>query len=254
MREVARGWARLDPDRLRESFTSWMGSSVDALTLAQTETALGVDAYVSAFISFETGRPSVPLGFPVGEFVGRSAGGGPLVDVLRQPIALMTGQLNDGADFASAARQGLARGLQVVDTQVHETSRVALGAVMTVRDEVVGYRRVTSGGCGACLAAATGAIHETSEALDVHPHCHCSTEPVVKGVPDVVARPTGQEMFDAMPHAEQDALFERRGGAEKAELIRSGRVSLADLLSGDRTPDLGRGLIETPLGSITQPG
>ena len=43
-------------------------------------------------------------------------------------------------------------------------------------------------------------------------------------------RPTGQEMFDAMTPAEQDAQF----GPAKAKALREGRIKLEDLV--DRSP------------------
>jgi hypothetical protein len=39
-------------------------------------------------------------------------------------------------------------------------------------------------------------------------------------------RPTGQDLFDAMTHDEQDAMF----GADVAEAIRTGKVKLSDLV------------------------
>jgi hypothetical protein len=50
------------------------------------------------------------------------------------------------------------------------------------------------------------------EPMHVHPHCHCTQEPVVRDVPDRAARATGPEIFARMTRAEQDqALGPARG-------------------------------------------
>lgn len=47
-----------------------------------------------------------------------------------------------------------------------------------------------------------------------------------------VARPTGQEQFDAMTKEQQDEKF----GPEVAQMLRDGKITLADLVSRTRSP------------------
>jgi hypothetical protein len=58
------------------------------------------------------------------------------------------------------------------------TARAALGDGIRTDERIVGWHRVTAGGCGACLAAATR-TYATHEPLRVHDGCRCGAEPVV---------------------------------------------------------------------------
>ena len=105
------------------------------------------------------------------------------------------------------------------------------GAADQVSDnpEVVGYRRVADGGaCAVCLALETGDVVPDDEVFESHPNCLCGMEPVTEGAnPEML---TGQQRFDAMATAQQDAIFYGRGGSQLADLVRSGEVTLADLV------------------------
>jgi hypothetical protein len=75
-----------------------------------------------------------------------------------------------------------------------------------------------------------GRVHEPEEAFRGHPNCHCVQEPVLVGDRGSISRPTGKEIFDQKTKAEQDALFEGRGGERKADLIRGG-LPLSELVN-----------------------
>ncbi|MCB0882688.1 MAG: hypothetical protein KDC33_10805 [Thermoleophilia bacterium] len=118
--------------------------------------------------------------------------------------------------------------------------------------DVIGYRRVADGGaCAVCLALETGDVVPDDEVFEAHPNCLCGMEPVTDG-PDPVMR-TGQQRFDAMTTAQQDALFYGRGGAAMADLVRSGRVGLADLVHrSPRRPGQTTVVSQRPLKSFTR--
>jgi hypothetical protein len=127
------------------------------------------------------------------------------------------------------------------------------GAADQVSDnpEVVGYRRVADGGaCAVCLALETGDVVPDDEVFESHPNCLCGMEPVTGG-PDPEIR-TGQQRFDAMTAIQQDALFYGRGGAQMADLLRSGDLKLADLVRrSPRRPGQAAVVSQRPLKSFT---
>ena len=100
---------------------------------------------------------------------------------------------------------------------------------VTDTQEIIGYRRVADGdACTVCLALDTGAIVADDTPFEAHPGCQCAMEPVTSDRPPPA--PSGQDRFDQMTTAQQDLLFYGRGGPELAEMVRSGRVSLTDLV------------------------
>ena len=145
---------------------------------------------------------------------------------------------------------GLTRARAIAAWQVAESARTALADAMTESDVVVGWRRATSGApCGACLAAATGAILDTEDVPEAHTNCQCVAEPVIRGVRDLHPRPTGEEIFDSLTAEQQDALFAGRGGAEKARLIRSG-TPLSALITRSTMAAQADQITETPLAAL----
>lgn len=117
--------------------------------------------------------------------------------------------------------------------------------------EVVGYRRVADGGaCAVCLGLETGDVVADDTPFDAHPNCGCTMEPVTSDMPPPA--PSGQDRFDAMTPTQQDALFYGRGGPEMADLVRTGRVRLADLVHrSPRRPRQASVVSQRPLKSFT---
>ena len=64
---------------------------------------------------------------------------------------------------------------------------------------------------------------------------------------EITERQTGQERFDAMTPAEQDEQF----GPEKAEALRDGTISLADLVDHSPQATAEDFITEKPLNAAT---
>lgn len=244
---------QIDPERLEESFGFWLSRMALLLAATQADLARLSDAYVATFVSSELGEAVAPVGVDVGAYAGKTIDGRAVADVLGPALFTVKRLVGDGKPFEQASAAGRARAVRNVEVETAGASRAALDEALEREPRVRGWRRVTSRRpCGACLAARTGAIQKTSELLRTHPHCSCSKEPVVEGVRERIKRPTGAELFESMSKTEQDALFAGRGGADKAELVRSGAVDLSDLASSDRQALDGRPAIltETPLAKL----
>lgn len=132
---------------------------------------------------------------------------------------------------AAAVRFATVR--RIIDQSLTDAWRDGLQAAIVSDPAIIGWRRVARPGCcGACLALANGRIMAPTDPLWEHPFGRCFQEPVIHGVNDRVwGRPMHQQRWDAMTADEQNEMFAGHGGAAKADLIRSGDVTLDDLIA-----------------------
>jgi hypothetical protein len=251
LRATSATWSTVTLDDLDGSFAAWRQAMTTLLGAGQLQGIRLSDAYLAAFLAAELGRPEPVQHTDAPALIGRGQDGRPLAAVLTPPLFTIRAALGRGRGAEPALRAGLSRATLAIDVEILAAPRTALRQGMTREERIIGYRRVTSGNaCGACLGAATGAIHPSATALKVHGHCRCTKEPVVRGVRERHRRPTGRQIFDGKTRAEQDAMFAGRGGAEKAELIRSRRIGLEELVHPQpmaTVPDL---ITEAPLSAL----
>lgn len=219
----------------------------DVATLVETAQRAGVrltSAYLAAYLASELARPPAVPAVP--DHAGAAEDGRALADALGVAVIGTRVALKAGHDPAVALEHGISRGARLAAGAVMFAPRAALTEAIRADDRIVGWRRVTGGGCGACLAAATGAIHADSEALPVHDNCRCTTEPVVRGVRERAARPTGRDLFAGMSPSDQERLL----GPEKAELIRAGEARLDDLIARSPMATVADRITEAPLSAL----
>lgn len=227
---VAGLW-EIDFEELDRSFALWVGRSARLVGAAQFDMARLSAAYVAAYLASETRAPVPPVPVDPARFAGVDAFGRPLAVVLAPALLTVKAGLAEGRAPEVASAAGQARAVRTTVTTTQASADGALDSAFEAQPRVRGWRRVVSGGgCGACLGMASGQVEEPGTPMLRHANCGCTKEPVVAGVADTVRRPTGQELFDRLSDAEQDALFAGRGGADKAELVRSGAVDLAGMV------------------------
>lgn len=251
-RAVGRQWsATVTLDNLDAGGRRWLTMATTVVAAGQLEAARMSAAYLAAFLTVELGQPVGTTGLDWRARTGRTTDGRPVGAVLAVSLMTVKQLISRRRPPADALRAGHARALRVAMTEPMESSRAALDEAITTEDRVIGWRRVTSSApCGACIGAATGAIQETDQLLLAHPRCRCTKEPVVRGVREHVQRPTGQAMWDAMSPGEQDNLFAGTGGKAKADLIRSGDASLADLVDHQHHHEWHDTITERPLAGL----
>lgn len=239
-------WSDLDA-----SFRRWLPQGVAFVEAGQVEAVRLSGTYLSAFVSAETGKRMTARTLGLAPYVGRTRDGRPIALALAAALVTIKLGILQRHTRTEVLSAGLARVIRDGRSEVMEAGRASLTDAMEADARIIGWRRVTSGRpCGACLADATGAVHPTSDLPRVHSHCRCTAEPVVGDVPDRHTRRTGPEMFDAMSSDEQDRLFAGRGGAAKAELLRTGSVDFADLITTEHQARWGTGITETPLAEL----
>jgi len=226
-RAARAGWARITIDNLQADHDQWAAQIGAVVAAAQFAGVRLTSAYLAAYMASELQRPQEPPAVDAGT-VGAAPDGRPVDDLLASSLIGVRVALKDGAPPSVALDRGMARAARAVGESVMHAPREALAAQIRADDRIVGWHRVTSGGCLACVASATRPYGD-SEPLDVHPGCNCSAEPVIRDVPQTVPRATGADVFDALAPAEQDARY-----GPAAELVRSGQVPLRDMV--DRSP------------------
>lgn len=240
-------WATLDPQDLDGSHAAWVQKVALTLTELQRAGARLSLAYLTAYLRSETGKGFVAPPVDLSAHVGKARTGKPLAEALVPSLFTVKGAIGAGAAVDAALKLGLDRAARVTGEETIAPARATLQDGIREDGRIIGWRRVTGGGCGACIAAATGAIQADDELLEVHDHCQCTKEPVVADVPDDTHRPTGPAMFRAMPVHEQDAVL----GPEKAGLLRTGAIGFKDLIQHDPMSAIPDGITEAPLSALT---
>lgn len=203
--------------------TKWRHQMSQMVSQRQVEAIRVTSAYLTAFLSLETGRRQLVV-INSTAFAGRSRDGRPLHEALQSPIIGVRAKLKDGADPTEALRFGLERAVRMVGVDFDNAHRTALLTTIDLDRRFDGWQRAVRGTCGACAAVAGKAEHGVH--FQVHPGCQCVSEPVVAGVPNTHPRPTGAEIFAAKDDQEQDEML----GPEAAALVRSGAIELSDLV------------------------
>jgi hypothetical protein len=238
-------WATVNLDDLDRSHAEWLAGTVATLELFQRAGVSLTLAYVSAFIASELNRAPAPPPAPRAT-VGVTDDGRPLAEALITSLIAVKAALKDDKTPEQALAAGLVRAGRMTASAAIYAPRAELDEQLDAHPGIVGWRRVTFGGCGACLAAATGAIQQEREILRVHDHCRCTKEPVVADVAETTFRPTGRDIFGAMSAQAQDQLL----GADKARLIRSGEVLFEALIAPVPQAIRPDGITEAPLEAL----
>lgn len=240
-------WAAVvSVDDLDGTHPEWIARASATLATIQTAGVRLSGAYLAAYTRSELARPVNPPALELARYAGVSRTGKPLAEALVTTVITVKQAIGAGTAPDEALERGRTQAARLAVTETVSAARAALGDAMRASDRVVGWRRVTGGGCGACLAAATGAIHADDEALPVHDNCQCTTEPVVAQARDTVQRPSGLEMFRAMPVEAQDAAL----GPQLARAVRDGSVDFHEMAGTSPMDAIADQLTQRPLADL----
>jgi len=203
-------WNRINPDDLDGTYP--LPFLTAAVSSAQTRATQTSAAYLTAFLTSETGEPQPPLA--LAPRVGQSRDGRPLREALTSPLIAIKAAYKDGR--LNPMNIGLQRAVRMVGLELDHAARTPLLLTLDQDERFDGWQRAVRGTCGACLGSATGP--DGGLMFERHPNCQCVSEPRVSGVRDRYPRPTGAIIFAAMDDADQDAAL----GPQAAEAVRNG--------------------------------
>lgn len=236
----------MDPVDLDGSHARFRAAVVPAITEMQRANARLAAGYLAGFITVETGKRTAPTGTSAATVVGVSQAGKPLADALVSSLIATKVAIKNGHDLEAAMTIGRDIAIRSTGEDVINAARATIASGIRQDSRIVGWRRVTGGGCGACLASASGAIFPDDADMEIHPSCQCSAEPVVRDVPDDVQRPTGEAMFRALAVEQQDQLL----GPDKAQIVRDGSVPFHALVDRSPMTAIPDQITETPLAAL----
>jgi hypothetical protein len=222
---AAREWPRIDT----LDGTRWAERVAQVLAGAQTEAVRASAGYLTAFLSTELGRRVRGPVLDSRAYAGVSRDGRPLTESLRSPLIGVLAALKDGKTPEEALATGWNRAQRMLEMDLMHAARESLREGIAADDRVEGWQRGVAGTCGACAGdvAVSVTTRLPSVPLRVHPNCKCVTVPVVTGVPNRVPLLTGQQLFERMSRDEQNEQF----GEVKADALRAGAITLADLVA-----------------------
>lgn len=228
-RTADQAWRQVDLADLESTFTNWLGTTSTAVTDAQLRATRLSASYLTAFLSSELGRRVSTVPIDGRAYAGKARDGRPLSEALDTARIAILVALKEGRPNEEALRAGSIRALRAVELDVMQAGRQSLRDAQRAHPLIEGYHRAVSGTCGACLGA-SAEVHSDDTDFQVHPNCQCVPEPRVKGVPNAAPRLLGAALFASMARKEQDEAL----GEEAAELVRSGEISLEELVKRNR--------------------
>lgn len=249
---IAASWRAMSIHTYDQAFPGWLRAATATIANAQAHTATLSNQFAATYVASERGRAHQPTPLELSRYVGRTRDGRPVAQVLALADVSTRTALAYGARPEQAMEQGLGRAVRATRTEVMDAGRAALGAAMVHDAAITGWQRIPSSNpCGACLALSDAGPRATDEDLEIHASCSCTAIPIVGGVPNNVEPLVGMALFESKTPDEQDALFEGRGGAAKAELIRNGDITLEQLKTNHHHPEWVDEVYETPLAQLT---
>jgi hypothetical protein len=161
--------------------TSWTNRAASALEIAQGEAVTLTGAYLTAFLTSETGSRTRGPTLDTRAYSGLSRDGRALRESLRSPMIGTRLKLKEGASVEEALKFGLDRAKRMVSVDYDHAHRTALLDGLAADERFQGWQRAVTGTCGACAGdiAVEVSTNLPSIPLQVHPNCQCVTEPVV---------------------------------------------------------------------------
>lgn len=249
--QLARLTIALDTEDIAAAIEEFAPTAARMIAGGQVEAQQAAAAFVSEFLASEgeeTGTRRI-----ASDIAGTNAEGRPLTSLVGGSLAtgvftmLRSGHAPDEALGHAAFAVARLAGAEITSAADREVAHQG-----ETTSSVTGWIRVVTGreNCAGCLADASTDVHSFDEPMLRHPGCDCTRSVRLSDDPGTVERPTGEELFAAMTPEQQAAQF-RTAGEEKAQLVRSGEVSLADLLKVERHAGWADAVVERPLAEVS---
>ena len=218
--EALRGWRRVAPAAISETWIPELRSLGSVVTRAQTEIAASA-LVMSAGALQDQGSWAPPRGFlDPRSTAGFAPDGRDLDSLLYSPAIHAKKKIGQGLSPVSALKSAESDLLKIVVSVIADTARQA-ASVMTAVRPGTGYVRITHGGaCSRCLILA-GRFYRWNSGFLRHPQCDCQHVPAHMSAE--AAETLGMvedpyEAFEKMSEAEQNRTF----GQPQAQAIRDG--------------------------------
>ena len=170
--QAARLWAAAET-RDQERFVTQVVPVVHA---GQTQTVRLVDAYMAMKTLHAVGVGQVK-GLDPDAYMVEAIRKQPAVEVYARPFGAVGYALQTGAEFATARVAGGAALEKLVTTDLQLAQTHSARDWMSDEPSIIGYERVTAGGCPLCEAASDRLYH-SADLAPIHEGCRCDVTPV----------------------------------------------------------------------------
>ncbi|MBK9181404.1 MAG: hypothetical protein IPM45_17980 [Acidimicrobiales bacterium] len=169
-------WDGLDVDDT-DAVAVFARRSARTVAAAQIEAVAGADGYVAGYVAAR-GVPARPVGLNPARWAGRTIDGAP---VGRVAVGAVISTRAARADSHPAPRTvGTAVLTRRLGDTVVDTARAAERAAMDAQPAVAGFDVVAApDACPFCADLAAGEQRLLDADVEFHPHCRCTTRPVV---------------------------------------------------------------------------
>jgi hypothetical protein len=146
----------------------------------QVQMAQLTASYLASIEQLITGQKVRPVPVRPRDVSTETLRGVPPTTVYRRPGVTVWMALQKGTAFPAAVSSGLNRALDIVTTDLQLARTHTARQSMEGSANVVGYRRVLTGGedCALCAVASTQRYH-VEDLLPIHPGCDCDVAPII---------------------------------------------------------------------------
>lgn len=215
--QALEAWRQVDPDDAERSWLRQVARQVMAIvTAGQQLSARRGAEYVRRVLGVRLDPPRPVAQVRSERLAGIAADGRPLETLLLQPAVTTTRARREGRSRRESHIIGSTQLDMIVRTQIADAGRVSTGVGITATP-TVGYVRVVNlPACSRCIVLA-GRWYRWSAGFERHPRCDCVHQPATREQAAALTTDP-DEVFAAMPQAEQDRVFGRSG----AQAIRDG--------------------------------
>lgn len=241
----------LDADDLVAAIEAFVPVAARLVASGQLEAQQAAAGFVASFLEAEgeaAARRTVAA-----EVAGVNSDDVPLVRLLRASLGNgVFNMLRSGHSASEAVRYAAHAVSRLADAEVAAAADREVAHQGEDDRKVEGWMWVLTGGenCAACLARADGRLRSMDEPFPRHPHCDCIRSIRLTNDPQTLEHPTGEELFNQMSPERQARQF-RTAGAEKAEMVRNGTLTLAEMVEVERHSGWRTIVTEKPLADVT---
>jgi hypothetical protein len=232
-RESARLWRQLDRRDLSGGWDRALAQLLRVVTAGQLLAAAAGQPYVAAAVTATGAAPQPAAVVVPSAFAGVASDGRSLRSLLLMPLIETKVRIAAGQSVELALNGGLSALVRIVETQVADAGRGAIGVAQVNDAQVLGHERVVnSGACGRCIVLA-GRFYRWSAGFRRHPRCHCTMRPVTRGERrgGWTPRQTPEGLYYALSPAEKAKSFSAAAqqaitdGANLAQIVNMRGVS-----------------------------
>ena len=241
----------LDQDNLAAAIEEFAPTAAALVAAGQLQAQEAAVSFVAGYLEAE--GVAAPAPQPIDTTItGTNSAGSPLQSVIGRSLAngvftmLRSGHTPDEAVRTAAQAVARLAASEVTVAADREVAHQGQGD-----DRISGWLWVLTGSenCAACLSRGDGRIRSMDEPFPRHPGCDCVRSVRLTDDPRTVEHPTGTQLFRAMSPEQQVRQF-HTAGEEKAELVRSGQLSLTDLVTVERHSNWRSIVTEKPLVEV----